>query len=116
MHGQGIPRRRQWSDSLITNVSNHSAAFAMTSPGGPGGYPKFANLRKTETGELQALWKLCAIFRGDSGYYLSHIMDCSCGSRARWLLLSASDKNGVSCGMREGLGESLRQFACEHVN
>ena len=109
MHGQGMPRRRQRSDLSITNVSNHNVA-------GPGGYPKFANLREAEIGELQALWKLCAIFRGDSGYYLSHMMDCSCGSRARWLLLSASDKNNVSCGMREGLGESSRQFACEHVN
>ena len=55
MHGQGMPRRRQWSDLSITNVSNHNVA-------GPGGHPKFADLRKAEIGELQVRWQLCAIF------------------------------------------------------
>jgi hypothetical protein len=88
----------------------------MASSGGPDGHPKFADLREAEIGEVQARWQLCIIYRGNSGYYLSHMMGCSCESCARWLLLSASGKNSVSCGMREGPGESLRQFACEHVN
>ena len=55
MHEQEIPRQRQCSDLSIINVSNHNVA-------GPGGHPKFADLRKAEIGELQVRWQLCAIF------------------------------------------------------
>lgn len=101
---------------IPTHKDNHNVAFAMASSGEPGGHPRFTDLREAEIGELQARWRLSAIYRGNSGHYLSHMMGCSCGSCARWHLLSASGKNSVSCGMREGSGESLRRFACEHVN